>query len=1154
MTIPYNIFRTYFENRFSLRRYFCKPPLPSKNILYLDVSQPAIYEDRYNMISGDVVYVPEGFGATDFGVSGLNVREIDAGTTNITSDILEDANYIFLPDTAYSTSQVEHSRDMKVFMGTARTGPSLFTQGGDIVHFLGGDSFLNIDGDLSTGALRSHVKASDMKTAIIYERVWLDNNGGPQPPNVYGEDIYKWGNTGNTQYTPDCYILDCGGVNAFSMDSDELTISSGSITPVLKVHSIDTESNAPTDTLSTITAGVDGQVLYLNLITASRTVTIDESDNIDTGGTPIELTSTSTTVLLTYSTADSKWFAEISSTNPRFGTLHGDIAQNDGKYRFLFIDGFTGSTNFQGWFFDPQAWQKASVVKNANLKYTDPTGTDIRHLYYLHYTDSDPALNFHNDIWPDIWIENVWCQKRDALSFGTGSIFPQSNSVGISAVITTDPQTGRDRASFTPEMNVRGYIKESSPDLGFSPFGDFVNRGRQAGNTTFVRQYADSNEAFFDMSKCVLWLNVQDFYSMNNKAIGQEHITSIFDNSGQYNHVTGGTAVANAVSQKGKNGLLFNGNDYYSNGTSTLVHSTDSVSESLLASSTNSFTVYNVVGAGSGTFFSKGNQLRFYITGGNVYGVCRGATTLIHSGHSDVALIGADWNGTSLVYIYNDNEITGSVGTNAENGANIELGRNGSTDYFSGSWFDCRVEYDSFGSVKRTEYYDRMNDIWNIDGTQTFADRPPNPVGVSAAIVGSNLRVSFTTTHTPGDKKFIGYYVRYKPVAQENYTTYGYTSVFTDASPIDVPLTTFTSDGDHNIKVTSRALSGFSDFGSSETVTVDISFAPQNTVAPSISGYEEEGEYQICNSGTWTGVPYPTFSYQWYRSGVPIVGATSSIYTLQAADVGETVLCKVLASNSSGSLEVATSASGTIGSATGGGFTDIDDIASVDIYMKTNDAGSITESGGAVSVHANQISGGEDAVQATSTYQPKTGTRTIGGANVFDFVPVDYLTIDKDISAGTEFSFGLVMQADNFSNERAVWDQSPGSTGVGFRTEAGGAPFLFLYTDDGLKFIRGEPLTAGTSYLIAGRAKSGFIQIWVNGGAPYAFSTDTYNSIVAAASDLIIGSRVEATNVLDGMLGNYFFSTDTFLRNVEIDNAMDKIATDFGLTWTPITL
>lgn len=40
----------------------------------------------------------------------------------------------------------------------------------------------------------------------------------------------------------------------------------------------------------------------------------------------------------------------------------------------------------------------------------------------------------------------------------------------------------------------------------------------------------------------------------------------------------------------------------------------------------------------------------------------------------------------------------------------------------------------------------------------------------------------------------------------------------------------------------------------------------------------------------------------------------------------------------------------------------------------------------------------------------------------------------------------------------------------------------------------------------------------------------------------------------DEAIGNYFFSTDTFLRNVEINNAMDKIATDFGLTWTPITL
>jgi hypothetical protein len=72
---------------------------------------------------------------------------------------------------------------------------------------------------------------------------------------------------------------------------------------------------------------------------------------------------------------------------------------------------------------------------------------------------------------------------------------------------------------------------------------------------------------------------------------------------------------------------------------------------------------------------------------------------------------------------------------------------------------------------------------------------------------------------------------------------------------------------------------------------------PVNTVAPSITGTPKVGTTVTGARGTWTGVPTPTLSYQWYRctaagsasatlpTGCTLISAaTSSTYKLIAAD------------------------------------------------------------------------------------------------------------------------------------------------------------------------------------------------------------------------------------------------------------------------------
>lgn len=76
--------------------------------------------------------------------------------------------------------------------------------------------------------------------------------------------------------------------------------------------------------------------------------------------------------------------------------------------------------------------------------------------------------------------------------------------------------------------------------------------------------------------------------------------------------------------------------------------------------------------------------------------------------------------------------------------------------------------------------------------------------------------------------------------------------------------------------------------------------APVNTVAPVISGGTSVGSILSCTTGTWTGNPTPTYTYQWYRGVNPIGGATSSTYTLVAADVSNLIKCTVTATNTFG--------------------------------------------------------------------------------------------------------------------------------------------------------------------------------------------------------------------------------------------------------------
>ena len=78
-----------------------------------------------------------------------------------------------------------------------------------------------------------------------------------------------------------------------------------------------------------------------------------------------------------------------------------------------------------------------------------------------------------------------------------------------------------------------------------------------------------------------------------------------------------------------------------------------------------------------------------------------------------------------------------------------------------------------------------------------------------------------------------------------------------------------------------------------------LTFPPDNTSSPTISGAVAAGQTLTCATGTWNNNPL-TYAYQWLRDGAPISGQTGTTYVLDPTDSGHTITCAVTARNPGG--------------------------------------------------------------------------------------------------------------------------------------------------------------------------------------------------------------------------------------------------------------
>jgi hypothetical protein len=96
--------------------------------------------------------------------------------------------------------------------------------------------------------------------------------------------------------------------------------------------------------------------------------------------------------------------------------------------------------------------------------------------------------------------------------------------------------------------------------------------------------------------------------------------------------------------------------------------------------------------------------------------------------------------------------------------------------------------------------------------------------------------------------------------------------------------------------------------GSGVAISTNEVIAPNPTPLPptrpsgalSVTGTRNIGQTLSCAAGTWGNSP-TSFAFQWLRNGTEIAAATTSTYTLVAADLDKLIQCRVTATNAGGS-------------------------------------------------------------------------------------------------------------------------------------------------------------------------------------------------------------------------------------------------------------
>jgi outer membrane protein OmpA-like peptidoglycan-associated protein len=182
----------------------------------------------------------------------------------------------------------------------------------------------------------------------------------------------------------------------------------------------------------------------------------------------------------------------------------------------------------------------------------------------------------------------------------------------------------------------------------------------------------------------------------------------------------------------------------------------------------------------------------------------------------------------------------------------------------------------------------------SLAATTLTPSAPSAPTIGTATVTGAtSASVSFTAPVSDGGAAITSYTATSSPG--------NITGTFNGSSSGFISVTGLTQGSTYTFTVKATNSAGTSIASSASNAVVPQVLAGPVFTSNTITGSIVVGQTLTANPVA-TGVPSPTFTYQWKRGAAAIVNATNSTYTLVSADAGQSISVAVVATNSSGTV------------------------------------------------------------------------------------------------------------------------------------------------------------------------------------------------------------------------------------------------------------
>lgn len=359
-------------------------------------------------------------------------------------------------------------------------------------------------------------------------------------------------------------------------------------------------------------------------------------------------------------------------------------------------------------------------------------------------------------------------------------------------------------------------------------------------------------------------------------------------------------------------------------------------------------------------------------------------------------------------------------------------------------------------------------------------------------------------------------------------------------------------DGNNVYQVTVRATNlggNTTDLAISVTVAnvIDDTFVDAFTFVDELLGapstvYESN---TITVSGINVPVPMSIVGGEYSKNG----GAYNSAATMVM--VGDTVKVRVTSSSDGTPVSTTLTISDQSAAFTVYQLTEPDSISNLTLWLDASDASTITDAGaGAVSQWNDKSGNNNHATQAASGNRPITGTRTLAGKNVLDFVSASnhFMSLASGLFTVPTGAYTMivVMASDSNANTRRIINASlAGTTVVSLRLQTGN----YAYQSRTSLSLTTTTITRNTNPHVLGFRRNGTA---ITGFYDGVLGTAGSNAQNVTPDAWGIGRDPVATaDAFDGVIAEALVYSRS-LSDAELNQVGNYLKAKWGITWTGI--